>query len=144
VARAAGGQVELCRTGLGRRGEAAANVTRPRDERSDHDTGRDHYERAMPLYQQVGSVLGEANCIQGLGDIARACSDHDTARSHYEKALLLFQRIKEPYSVGNTLLRLARIAPDTDDRDRCWKAAREAWASIGRDDLIASYRGEFE
>jgi tetratricopeptide (TPR) repeat protein len=113
-------------------------------DRSDHDGALDYYKRAMPLYQQVGSVLGEANCIQGLGDIARACSDHDTARSHYEKALLLFQRIKEPYSVGNTLLRLARIAPDTDDRDRCWKAAREAWASIGRDDLIASYRGEFE
>ena len=29
-------------------------------------------EQALPLYQQAGDVLGEANCIQGLGDIALA------------------------------------------------------------------------
>ena len=39
------------------------------------------YEQALPLYRQVGDVLGEANCIQGLGDIALARSDHDAARA---------------------------------------------------------------
>ena len=38
------------------------------------------YEEASPLYRQVGDVLGEANCIQGLGDIALARSDHGAAR----------------------------------------------------------------
>lgn len=32
------------------------------------------------LYEQVGDVLGQANCIQRLGDIALARSDHDAAR----------------------------------------------------------------
>ena len=35
------------------------------------------YEEALPLYRQVGAVLGEANCIQSLGDIAFARSDHE-------------------------------------------------------------------
>ncbi len=37
------------------------------------------YEQALPLYLQVGDVLGEANCISRLGDIALARSDHDGA-----------------------------------------------------------------
>jgi len=32
--------------------------------RSNLDVAREHYEQAMPLYRQVGSVLGEANCIK--------------------------------------------------------------------------------
>jgi hypothetical protein len=28
------------------------------------------YDEARPLYRMVGDVLGEANCIHGLGDVA--------------------------------------------------------------------------
>ena len=38
--------------------------------RSDHDQARERYEAALPLYRRVGSVVGEANCIQSLGGIA--------------------------------------------------------------------------
>ena len=41
--------------------------------RSDHEAARPQaYEEARPLYRTVGGVLGEANCIQSLGDIALA------------------------------------------------------------------------
>ena len=112
--------------------------------RADLDGATARYEQALPLFRQVGSVLGEANCIQGLGDIARDRSNHDRARAWYEQALPLYRAIPEPYSVGWTLVRLARITPADGERSHHWTAARQAWTSIGREDLIESIEAEFE
>jgi len=113
-------------------------------DRSDYDTALARYEQALTLYQQAGAVLGEANSIQGLGDIALDRSDYDTAQARYERALTLYQAIPEPYSIGWTLVRLARLDSADSERARHWEAARKAWASIGRDDLIESVKAEFD
>ena len=47
------------------------------------------FERALPLYQRVGSGLGQANCITTLGHIALRRSDYDGARAEIERALPL-------------------------------------------------------
>jgi hypothetical protein len=47
---------------------------------------RGRYEEALPLHRQVGSVLGEANCILRLGDIALQ-DDVEKARTLFEGAL---------------------------------------------------------
>jgi tetratricopeptide (TPR) repeat protein len=112
-------------------------------DRSDHDGARARYEQVLALYRQVGDVLGEANCIARLGDIALDRSGHDDARARYEQALRLYRAIPEPYSIGWTLVRLARLDPPGDDRARDWAAARQAWASIGRGDVIESVQAEF-
>jgi tetratricopeptide (TPR) repeat protein len=111
--------------------------------RSDHEGARGRYEEALPLYRKVGAVLGEANCIQSLGDIALARSENEQARGLFENALELYGRMSEPYSIGMAHRRLARIALNDSQRRGHVAAARAAWASIKRDDLVEQLRREF-
>jgi tetratricopeptide (TPR) repeat protein len=111
--------------------------------RSHHDQAQAWYEQALTFYQQVGAALNEAQCIALLGDIAVDRSDFTAARDRYEQALSLYRAIPESYLAGWMLVRLARLDPSGDDRARHWAAASQAWASIGRNDLIESIQAEF-
>lgn len=112
--------------------------------RRDYPAASARYEEAIRLYQQAGSVLGEANCINGLGNIAEALNDFKGAQAKYGRALRLFQSIAEPGSIGWTRVFLARLETSGPARARHWDAARKAWASIGRFDLIESRKADFQ
>lgn len=111
--------------------------------RSDHDTARRCYEQACVLYEHVGFVAGEAFCIDGIGDIAFARSERDAARAAWSQALEKYARIPDPLFIGRSHRRLARISVDDEDRRAHVEAARSAWQSIQRDDLIAQLDAEF-
>jgi tetratricopeptide (TPR) repeat protein len=104
--------------------------------RADYAAARKAYEQALSLYRQVGNILGEANCIKSLGDIALARSDQDAARTKFLEALRLYERIPEPYSVGHTHRRLAKMARGKARQGHI-AAARAAWVSINRTDLVS-------
>ncbi|MEO5725907.1 MAG: tetratricopeptide repeat protein, partial [Byssovorax sp.] len=106
-------------------------------ERSTYEGARTLYEAALPLYRRVGSVLGEAHCILSLGSLARVRSDRDSARALFERALHLYQRLPDPYSVGSAHEKLAQVTEDAELRRKHLEAARAAWTSIGRADLVA-------
>ena len=112
--------------------------------RSDHDTARARYEEALPLYRRIGDVLGEANCIKSLGDVARMNGLPEEARTKYLEALHLFDKIPEPYSIGWTHVWFARLEDDPAVRDSHLKAAREAWSTINRPDLVNWLNEEFK
>jgi hypothetical protein len=65
---------------------------------------------------------------------------HDGARARYEQALALYQAIDAPYSIGWALVRPARLDSADSERARHWTAARQAWATIGRKDLVESVK----
>ncbi len=111
--------------------------------RADYEGAKAQFERALPLFQQAGHLLGEADCIMGLGETALARSDLDGASSQFERALLRYEAIPHPYSMGRAHLFLARLGGADSDRARHWTAARQLWASIGRDDLVDLYEPEF-
>lgn len=106
---------------------------------SQYDVAQTQYDQALPLYRQAGDVLGEANCVMSLGDLAFAKGDRASADSQYRAALTLYERIATRYSIGAAHLRLARSAADDTSRAVHVAAARAAWRSIKRDDLVAEY-----
>ncbi|MGD0014664.1 MAG: hypothetical protein ABSD56_09595 [Bryobacteraceae bacterium] len=88
-------------------------------------------------------MLGEANCIQNLGDIALAEARIEDARASYAQALALYERIPEPYSIGWAQVRLARIARNAGERRAHVQAAARAWQQIDRPDLLQRLAKEF-
>jgi tetratricopeptide (TPR) repeat protein len=110
--------------------------------RSDHEDARQRYEAALPLYQKVSDVLGEANCVQGLGDIDEAENEPPLARERWREALALYERIPAPHSIGLAHIRLARVAASPEEAAERREAARKAWVSTDRPDLIEKHLGK--
>ena len=107
--------------------------------RNDDEDGRNRFEQARSLYQKIGHVLGEANCIQRLGEIDETKGDIASTQRHHREALELYQRIPSPYSIGWTHLALARLESNPAEAAAHREAARQAWASVDRLDLIARH-----
>jgi DNA-binding SARP family transcriptional activator len=55
----------------------------------DHDQGRAHLERCIPLYQRLGDRMGEAWALQNLAAIAEAQGRYADSLGHNERALRL-------------------------------------------------------
>jgi tetratricopeptide (TPR) repeat protein len=109
--------------------------------RSDDDGARQRYEAALPLFQKVGDLQGEANCILRLGDLDESEGEIALACGRWREALALYARIPEPYSIGFAHIRLARHAPTPAEAAEHRQAARKAWESIDRPDLIEQHLG---
>jgi hypothetical protein len=77
----------------------------------------------LPLFEQVGSVLGQANCIQGRGDVALASLDFPRAREAFGQALPLFERFGDVLGQANCIQGLGDVALAHSDHE----GAREAF-----------------
>ncbi|NDJ15261.1 MAG: tetratricopeptide repeat protein [Acidobacteriia bacterium] len=100
-------------------------------------------ELAAAGYNELGNRLGQANCIQSLGDIHLRRSDHDFAHAAYQKALAMYRSISDPYSSGRALYSLARLETTPKTQRQLVAEAVAALTSINRPDLIATLQTEF-
>lgn len=78
----------------------------------DYVGARAAYDQALPLYQSVSGVLGEANCIKGIGDIALAQLNRDSAVLSYDMARTLHHTIGHVLGQANCFLQLGANAAD--------------------------------
>ncbi len=76
-----------------------------------------YLEQALHICRHAGSELGEASCLQRLGDIALYRSDHETARLRYEKAMSLFHQVGSVLGKANCIMRLGEIALNRTDHE---------------------------
>jgi hypothetical protein len=63
----------------------------------------------------VGDVLGQANCVQRLGDISLVRSKHAEARRYFEEALPLYRQVGAVHGQANCVQRLGDIAKAKGD-----------------------------
>jgi hypothetical protein len=92
--------------------------------------------------EMMARLAEGTGCIQSLGVIALTEQDTDAARGHFAEGLMFYRRIPEPYSSGWTMRRLARMTEGATRTEHV-DAARAAWESIKRPDLVDDLDAEF-
>lgn len=103
--------------------------------REDFERAKQCYEFALPLYRDIGDVLGQILCNASLGNDAKRAGDVKDATQFYRQYLALAQKVQNPVTIGKAHEKLASVTEGAE-RDEHVHAARAAWESIGRNDLV--------
>jgi tetratricopeptide (TPR) repeat protein len=67
------------------------------------------FQQALPLYQKMGSLLGEAGCISSMGDIHLRESRNRDAMAAFQQALPLYQKMGSLLGEANCIMSAGKI-----------------------------------
>ena len=104
---------------------------------AEYPLARQRYEEARPIYHAIGDRLGEANCIQSLGDVHLRLAEYPLARQRYEEARPIYHAIGDRLGEAGCLLGLGDVTARMGDRPTARAAYDQAatlYQAIGRSD----------
>ena len=78
--------------------------------KNDYPEAGRRFEESLALYQSLNDAYGEAQCFDGLGDVAARQGDHEAAWRHYEQALALRRQIGDLWGISISLGSLGGLA----------------------------------
>ena len=81
----------------------------------DYPAATDLLERALALYQDLGSRRGEANALRNLGRVRSMTGDYPAATDLQERALALYQDLGDRRGEADALRNLGRVRYATGD-----------------------------
>ncbi|WP_345025638.1 tetratricopeptide repeat protein, partial [Actinomadura keratinilytica] len=82
----------------------------------------------------IGSRHGQADALQGLGQVARKQGEYEQAAKHLQEALALYQDIGDRHGQANAHLQYARLAETQGRRktaSHSYRSAAKLYAEIG-------------
>ena len=112
-------------------------------QQANHDLAQSHFAAALQIFQNTNDICGAADSRRGLGEVARQQGNLTEAQQQFTAVLAIVERIPNPHEIGLCHQGLARIASHPDDRRSHATAARTAWLSINRPDLVQQLDKEF-
>jgi tetratricopeptide (TPR) repeat protein len=77
--------------------------------KQDYPQAKAYYEKALPIFQEVGSLMGEQFAWGNLGAAASHMHELEEARAWFEQALVVGRKVGTPSILINTLANLADI-----------------------------------
>ncbi len=105
-----------------------------------HDHARQRYCEALTLYSSIPDVLGQANCLLGLGQLALGRRYYTDAREHFLRSAELYKRLGSPKE-ARCLQSLAGLAASRGDYGAATSAARQSLSVV--ENVRGSLRSAF-
>jgi predicted ATPase/DNA-binding CsgD family transcriptional regulator/Tfp pilus assembly protein PilF len=116
------------------RAKAAYAAAELAESQSDHDRAVELFGRAMNERRDLGDEVGAAECLNGLGLVARARGELDRAEALHDEALAIFRAAGHQRSIAGALNNLGAVAyyrGDTERTARLWEEASEIVRAVG-------------
>jgi tetratricopeptide (TPR) repeat protein len=82
------------------------------------DEAREHFDKAIGLYQNEQNQLGLANALKSLGDLEYDLDKVDEARHHYDRAVELYQNELNQLGLANALKSLGDLESHLGNLDK--------------------------
>jgi tetratricopeptide (TPR) repeat protein len=91
-----------------------------------HSGAKRLYQQALPIHREIGDRLGEANALQGLGNVNIMKKRYAEAEELLLRAMGIFATINDKYSQGSANISLARLYRDSGEKQKAGLSARRA------------------